>query len=202
MLRLATRSGCKGLFIGFESIFSAALEQVGKKINRIEDYREGIKTIHDSGIGVIGAFIFGFDSDNKGVFEETVEFIERNKIELASFSILTPLPGTRLYKTLEEQGRIINRDWSRYTCGEVVFKPAQMSVDELQNGYYWARREISKYGSIFKRTARLNKIALLSIPVNLIMRKASRASLKGMKTKSKQIPQKSMNNISDRHCEG
>jgi radical SAM superfamily enzyme YgiQ (UPF0313 family) len=181
LLRLAAKSGCKGLFIGFESISDESLKQVGKNINHINDYNEGIKIIHDSGIGIIGAFIFGFDSDNKGVFEKTVEFIERSRIELASFSILTPLPGTRLYKKFDEQGRIINRDWSKYTCGEVVFKPTLLSVDELQNGYYWARREISKYGSIFKRTSRLNKIALLSIPVNLVMRKASRASLKDIK---------------------
>ncbi len=181
LLRLAARSGCKGLFIGFESISEEGLKQVGKNINRINDYSEGIKIIHDSGIGIIGAFIFGFDADNKGVFEETVDFIDRSKIELASFSILTPLPGTRLYKRFDEQGRIIDRDWAKYTCGEVVFKPALLSVDELQNGYYWARKEVSKYGSIFRRTARLNKIALLSIPVNLVMRKASRSSLKDIK---------------------
>jgi radical SAM superfamily enzyme YgiQ (UPF0313 family) len=69
LLRLTDKSGCKGLFIGFESISTAALKQVGKKINRIDDYRERIKIIHDSsGIGIIGAFIFGFDSDNKAVF--------------------------------------------------------------------------------------------------------------------------------------
>jgi hypothetical protein len=89
-----------------------------------------------------------------------------------------------LYKKFEEQGRIINRYWSKYTCGEVVFKHTLLSVDELQNGYYWARKEISRYGSIFKRTARLNKIALLSIPVNMVTRKACRASLKDIKTNS------------------
>lgn len=181
LLRLAAKSGCKGLFIGFESLSSAGLKQVGKDINRINDYNEGIKIIHDSGIGIIGAFIFGLDSDNKGVFAETVDFIERSKIELASFSILTPLPGTRLYKRFDEQGRIIDRDWAKYTCGKVVFKPTLLSVDELQNGYYWARKQISSYRSIFRRTLRPNKIALLSIPVNLIMRRASRASLKNIK---------------------
>ncbi len=181
LLRLAAKSGCIGLFIGFESLSPEGLKQVHKTVNRINEYGEGIKKIHDSGIGIIGAFIFGFDSDNKGVFETTVDFIERNRIEMASFSILTPLPGTRLYKQFDEQGRLFERDWSKYTCGEVVFKPTLLSVDELQNGYYWVRKQISSYRSIFKRTARLNKIALLSIPVNLVMRKASRASLKDMK---------------------
>ncbi|MBN1445511.1 MAG: B12-binding domain-containing radical SAM protein [Candidatus Omnitrophica bacterium] len=182
LLRLAAKSGCIGLFIGFESLSPEGLKQVHKTVNRVNDYDEGIRKIHDSGIGIIGAFIFGFDSDNEGVFENTVDFIERNRIELASFSILTPLPGTRLYKQFDEQGRIFERDWAKYTCGEVVFKPAILSIDQLQDGYYWARKQISSYGSIFRRTARLNKIALLSLPVNLVMRKASRASLKDIKT--------------------
>jgi radical SAM superfamily enzyme YgiQ (UPF0313 family) len=186
LLRLAAKSGCKALFVGFESLSAAGLKEVHKTVNRVQDYREGIKRIHDSGIGIIGAFIFGFDADNKGVFEDVVDFIERNKIEMASFSILTPLPGTRLYKRLDEEGRIFDRNWEKYTCGEVVFKPALMSVDQLQNGYYWARKRLSSYGSILRRASRFDKIALLSIPVNLVMRKASRASLKDIKTSVRQ----------------
>jgi radical SAM superfamily enzyme YgiQ (UPF0313 family) len=186
LLRLAAKSGCKALFIGFESLSAASLKEVHKTVNRVQDYREGIKRIHDSGIGIIGAFMFGFDADNKGVFEDAVDFIERNKLEMASFSILTPLPGTRLYKRLDEEGRIFDRNWEKYTCGEVVFKPALMSVDQLQNGYYWVRKQISSYNSIFRRTSRFSKIALLSIPVNLVMRKASRASLRDIKV-SKEI---------------
>ncbi|MCM8828797.1 MAG: B12-binding domain-containing radical SAM protein, partial [Candidatus Omnitrophica bacterium] len=143
LLKLAAKSGCKALFIGFESIFSDSLKQVGKNINRVNEYKEGIKRLHDHGIGVIGAFIFGFDSDTKDVFDETIDFIEENRIELASFSILTPLPGTRLYKKLDEEKRIFERDWSKYTCGEVVFKPKLLSVEQLQEGYYQAREKIS-----------------------------------------------------------
>lgn len=183
LLKLAAKSGCKGLFIGFETLSDFNLQQVHKKVNLAFDFQEGIKKIHDSGIGIIGAFIFGFDGDNEGVFENTVQFIEQNRIELASFSILTPLPGTRLYEQFNSQGRIFDRNWEKYTCGEVVFKPALLTVDQLQEGYYWARKHISTYGSIAKRTMYLNKIALLSIPVNLVMRKASRASLKNIKAR-------------------
>ncbi|MFQ5905233.1 MAG: B12-binding domain-containing radical SAM protein [bacterium] len=185
LLRLAARSGCFGLFIGFESLSCTSLAQVGKTTNHVKDYSSAIKMIHDSGIGVVGAFIFGFDSDTEGVFEETVSFIDRNHIELASFSILTPLPGTRLYRMMEEQGRIIERDWARYTCGEVVFRPKSLSVGQLQNGYYWARKQISSYGSIFRRTLHLRKTALLSLPVNLVMRKASRSFLKNARASHK-----------------
>ncbi len=186
LLRLAKKSGCLSLFIGFESLSSASLKEVGKTMNRVQDYSTEIKKIHDSGIGIVGAFIFGFDSDNDRVFKKTVNFIERNRIELASFSILTPLPGTRLYKRMEEEGRIIERDWAKYTCGEVVFRPKLLSVSQLQNGYYWARKQISSYGSIFRRTLlHPRKTSILSIPLSLIMRRASRASLKKMRTSRK-----------------
>jgi radical SAM superfamily enzyme YgiQ (UPF0313 family) len=178
LLRLAANSGCLALFMGFESLSSANLSQIGKTTNHVKDYNEAIRKIHDSGIGIVGAFIFGFDSDDEGVFEETVEFIEKNQLELASLSILTPLPGTRLYKQMQEQDRITDRDWAKYTCGEVVFRPRLLNADQLQSGYYWARSQISSYGSILRRTLHPRKTALLSLPINLIMGKASRASLR------------------------
>ncbi len=178
LLRLAAKSGCLALFIGFESLSSSNLKQAGKTTNYVQDYSTAIKKIHDSGIGIVGAFIFGFDLDDDGVFEETVNFAERNELEIASFSVLTPLPGTRLYKRMQEQGRIIDRDWTRYTCGKVVFRPNLLTVDQLQDGYHWARKQIYSYSSISRRTLHLRKSALLMFPVNLMMRKASRAFLK------------------------
>ena len=181
LMRVAAKSGCYGLFIGFESLSDANLKQVSKTINSVKEYHTAIKKIHDYGIGIVGAFIFGFDYDDESVFEKTVRFIERNQIELASFSILTPLPGTKLYKQMEEDNRIIERNWAKYTCGEVVFKPKLMSPEKLQEGYNWARKQISSYGSIFLRTLHPRKISLLSLPLNLIMRKALRSFLKNKK---------------------
>jgi radical SAM superfamily enzyme YgiQ (UPF0313 family) len=178
LLRLAARSGCISLFMGIESVSQSSLKEVGKSMNRVEDYKESIKIIHDHGIAIIGAFIFGFDSDKRSVFEETVSFIDRNQIELASLAILTPLPGTRLYDRMEEAGRIISRDWSKYTVGEVVFQPKLLTVEELQEGYYWSRKQLSSLRSIAKRTFHLRKSSLLYIPINFVMRKASRATLK------------------------
>ncbi len=178
LLRLAARSGCISLFIGIESVSPSSLKEVGKSMNKVEDYKESIKIIHDHGIAIIGAFIFGFDSDGKSVFEETVSFIDRNQIELASLAILTPLPGTRLNEKMEKEGRIISRDWSKYTVGEVVFQPKLLTVEELQEGYYWSRKQLSSLRSIAKRTFHLRKSSLLYIPVNFVMRKASRATLR------------------------
>jgi len=178
LLKLAARSGCISLFMGIESISQKSLEEVGKRMNKVERYKESIKIIHDHGIAIIGAFIFGFDADDKSVFEKTVSFIDRNQIELASLAILTPLPGTRLYDRMEQQGRIINRDWSKYTVGEVVFQPKQLTPEELQEGYYWSREQLASLKSIVKRTFHLRKSSLLYIPINFVMRKASRATLK------------------------
>jgi len=88
LLRLAAKSGCFGLFIGFESLSSLNLKEVGKTTNHVKEYSESIKKIHDYGIGIVDAFIFGFDSDDESVFEETVRFIDRNQIELASSPFL------------------------------------------------------------------------------------------------------------------
>jgi radical SAM superfamily enzyme YgiQ (UPF0313 family) len=178
LLRLAARSGCISLFIGIESVSPSSLREVGKSMNKVKEYKESIKIIHDHGIAIIGAFIFGFDSDNKGVFEETVSFIDRNQIELPSLAILTPLPGTRLNEKMEKEGRIISRDWSKYTVGEVVFQPKLLTVEELQEGYYWSRKQLSSLRSIAKRTFHLRKSSLLYIPVNFVMRKASLATLR------------------------
>jgi radical SAM superfamily enzyme YgiQ (UPF0313 family) len=178
LLDLAARSGCVSLFIGFESLSPASLRSVGKGVNLLQDYRTGIKKLHNYGITIIGAFIFGFDADDLGVFEKTVDFIDRNRIDLASFSILTPLPGTAFYRRMEEQGRIIERDWSKYTCGEVVIRPNKLTGDQLQSGYYWARKQLSSLRSILHRTLVPRKYTLAYLPINLIMRKAIRNSLK------------------------
>ncbi len=181
LLRLAAKSGCLSLYMGFESLSPDSLKQVGKSVNLLQDYRTAIKKMHDNGIGIIGAFIFGFDADDMSVFEETVDFIERTQIELASFAILTPLPGTLLYEKMEKQERIFEYDWSKYTCGEVVFRPKLLTADQLQGGYYWARKQSSSLRSIFQRTFHLRKSALLYLPINLIMRRAVRNFLKDPK---------------------
>ena len=155
-------------------------------MNIVEDYEESIKIIHSYGIGIVGSFMFGFDSDKKSVFEETVSFIDKTQIELASLAILTPLPGTRFYDKMEREGRIIDRDWSKYTIGEVVIQPKLLTVEELREGYYWARKHVSSLNSIFKRTFHLRKSALLYIPINLVMRRASRATMKsGLSSKTR-----------------
>lgn len=152
LLRLAARSGCRGLFIGLESLLPQNLREAGKSLlNRVEDYREAISRIQDHGIGVEGAFIFGFDQDDPGIFARTVEFAKRIRLAAAQFGILTPFPGTPLRARLEREERITERDWGRYTISNVVYRPARMTAEALQRGFDWAYRSFYSYPSILGR---------------------------------------------------
>jgi len=151
VLELAAASGCKGLFIGFESISEASLGEINKSHNKIKFYEKAIKKIHQFGIAIEGAFIFGFDHDDKSIFRKTVKFIEKVKLDVIQFTILTPLPGTKLHEKLEKEGRIIDRDWSNYDLSHAVFQPKLMTPQELKEGFDWAYQRIYSSFSIFKR---------------------------------------------------
>lgn len=152
LLDLAADSGCIGLFIGFESLVAANLRRVGKGlVNRVEGFMDSINRIHQRGIGIEGAFIFGMDDDDPSVFERTVKFAEKAKLALAQFGILTPFPGTPLYDSMQAENRIIERDWSKYTISNVVTAPANLSRRKLEEGFNWAYREFYSYRSMIRR---------------------------------------------------
>jgi radical SAM superfamily enzyme YgiQ (UPF0313 family) len=150
LLNLATKSGCMGMLIGLESISRDSLRASGKPIN-FNKYKEMIQRIMDSGIGIDGSFIFGFDNEDTSIFERTLEFIAKIRLPAATFSILTPYPGTKLKEKLEEEGRIIDRNWEHYNGTHSVFKPAKMTPDQLEEGRTWIKQEFYSYMNIFKR---------------------------------------------------
>jgi radical SAM superfamily enzyme YgiQ (UPF0313 family)/anti-anti-sigma regulatory factor len=151
LLDLAAKSGCYSLFVGIESLDQENLLDVHKSVNKVEKYEEALKIIWDRGITLIGSFILGLDHDDEGVFERTLRFCERNRIELPVFFILTPLPGTPLFSKMEREGRIISRDWSKYDGMHVVFKPKLMSPETLQQGFQWLSQQAYSWSSILKR---------------------------------------------------
>jgi radical SAM superfamily enzyme YgiQ (UPF0313 family) len=151
LLKLAQKSGCKGLFIGFESLSQDSLKAMGKSINRVSEYREAVAAIHDHGIGIQGSFIFGTDHDDLSVFSDVMRFIEKIRLEAALFSILTPFPGTRIREALRRENRIIHNDWEKYDMNHVVFQPKKMTPVQLQEGFNWAYDKLYGYRSIFKR---------------------------------------------------
>lgn len=153
-LELAARSGCKQLFIGLESISQASMNEVHKGFNRVEEYKRVIDRIHQHGIAVQAGIVFGFDNDTDSIFAETLEFLESTGVQNVTFNILTPFPGTRLYKRLEAEGRILTRDWSKYNSREdVVFQPRHMSPEALLEGYRYANQRFYSTRSIARRLA-------------------------------------------------
>ncbi|MDP2682752.1 MAG: radical SAM protein [Deltaproteobacteria bacterium] len=171
LLNLYARSGGRYAFIGFESLSQKSLENLHKGWNSAKDYKEAIKKIHDAGINIIGSFVFGLDEDDSSVFKTTFDFIMETNMDAAQFHILTPLPGTVTYGLLEKEGRIIDRDWARYHTGEVVFQPKGMTVEELQNGYYWIFRNTYTIKNILKRSLRSSNGIIYRIAANLSYRK-------------------------------
>ncbi len=145
-------SGCKSLFIGFESIVEESICFANKKQNTVDEYETLIELLHSKGIMVNASLVFGFDYDKTVVFEKTLDWLVRNKVETMTAHILTPYPGTALYKQLLDENRIVNFNLSQYNTSNVVFQPKQMTVDELYNGYLWIYKEFYSLKNIVKRT--------------------------------------------------
>jgi radical SAM superfamily enzyme YgiQ (UPF0313 family) len=152
-LSLAKASGCQLMGIGLESINQESLLSVNKKVNQVDQFSETLQMIHDHGIGVQGYFMFGFDYDKLDGFEQTAEFIIENKIEMPVFFICTPYPGTSFYNHLNSQGRIFNRNWSRYDAHNLVIDPVSMSRQDLKEGFLYMHERVYTMEAIQKRLA-------------------------------------------------
>jgi len=153
-LDLLAQSGCHGVFVGFESISQRSLDETRKGFNRAEEYKEGIRRLHDRGIGVFGAFVLGYDSDTPDIFERTLRFLEDAEVDALQLTVLTPFPGTPLYRKMEEQGRIVDRNWEHYDLGHVVFKPAGMTAAELRAGHDMILERFYSWPAILRRLRR------------------------------------------------
>jgi len=153
LLDLAARSGCRGLLMGLESISPSNLSRSGKAFNDPERYPEVVRRLHERKIALQGCFVFGLDDDTPEVFMETARFAVEAAIDLPRFAIVTPFPGTALYRRLEAEKRILTREWERYDGQHVVFQPARMSVDELQRGTEAAWKYAYRWRNIASRLA-------------------------------------------------
>jgi radical SAM superfamily enzyme YgiQ (UPF0313 family) len=151
LVREMALAGCTGVFVGFESLTDANLADAKKKTPRTADYARRVRMLHDHGIQVNGSFVLGFDHDGSDCFARTAEWIEDNRLECATFHILTPYPATPLFRTLEAEGRLLHKNWDLYDTAHVVFRPKRMTPDELAAGYEWCYRRLFSHRSIWRR---------------------------------------------------
>src|SRR6266567_4753518 len=175
MLELAAASGCTMLSIGFESITRSTLTSVHKHVNRPETFASLVEKVHSYGIMVFGLFMFGFDGDDTTVFKETSRFNIDADYDACAYSVLTPYPGTLTWYEMKKADRIVSFDWSMYDQGHVVYRPAQMSADELRIGMEGAFRNFYSASSMASRfPLRGKRHRAQWLIYNLFMRKAAR----------------------------
>lgn len=150
LLEKAVESGLRSLFVGFETLNPKNLVEQNKYQNLNRDYAAAIRRLHEAGVMINGSFVFGMDGDEYTVFDRTVEWAIMNGIETATFHILTPYPGTALYQRMADQGRMTSDDWDVFDTRHVVFKPAQLSSEQLESGYWRAYEDFYKWNSILR----------------------------------------------------
>ncbi len=167
LVKLASRSGCRILFLGLESFNSFSLRACNKTHNAVENYKDGIKLLHDHGISVFAGIMFGFDNDKKDIFEITLENCIQLGIDMVGPNIVVPYPGTAFFRSLYRAGRIIHTDWAKYSGKHTVFRPRHMTPEELEDGRNWFNWEFHSFRSILKRTWISKTVPWLTLPINL-----------------------------------
>ena len=164
-------AGCKSLFIGFETINQNNLKGCSKKQNKVEEYNKIIEKIHDRGMMVNASIVLGFDHDDKAVFKNTLEWLVAQKVESMTAHILTPYPGTLYYQQLLEEERIVDFDLTHYNTSRAVYKPKNMSPQELEQGYLWMYSEFYSWKRIYQRYPKDPRRKKAYLAFNLLYRK-------------------------------
>lgn len=167
-LKLAHEAGVSRWYLGIESISQENIDQAGKGTNKVENYAKAIKKIKDHGMALTGFFIFGLDHDTTDTFDKTLRAIYDWGLDEASFSIITPYPGTRLFDRLEKEGRITNYNWSNYAEGRVNIKPKLMSEEELLEGTKRIALDFFSFKSSFKRSFCNNDLGLINSVIKFV----------------------------------
>ncbi len=174
LVRSMALAGCTGVFIGLESLSDGNLAAARKRTPLAADYARRVRMFHEHGIQVNGSFVLGFDGDDKSVFQRTAEWIEANRLECATFHILTPYPGTPLFRQFEQEGRLLHRDWEKYDTAHVVFQPRQMSPEELMQGYDWLYRWLFSARSIWRRRPAQMPAVLPYLAMSILYKRSNR----------------------------
>jgi radical SAM superfamily enzyme YgiQ (UPF0313 family) len=153
LLEKAVGAGLRSMFVGFETINAGNLAEQRKRQNIGRDYGAVARRLHDAGVMVNASFVFGMDGDGPDVFDRTVAWGVENGLETATFHIMTPYPGTALFRRMEAADRLVHRDWDLYDTRHVVHRPKGMTAGQLEAGYWRAYRDFYRWGAIWRGAA-------------------------------------------------
>ncbi|MGE5894608.1 MAG: B12-binding domain-containing radical SAM protein, partial [bacterium] len=166
------RSGCAFLYVGFDHLYENTYQSFREKslpghyrddmkihdidyrqdhIALADQYKKAVRVLQDAGIGVFGTFAFGFDTDDEGIFERTIDFALGADLILADFAIVTPYPKSPLHARLMNEGRLFDTDWNHYNGCHVVFEPRNMSAEALKEGWNWAWERFYEHKTVLRR---------------------------------------------------
>jgi radical SAM superfamily enzyme YgiQ (UPF0313 family) len=160
LLELAARSGCFGVFIGFESSSREGLEELNKKLNiswiiKNDELKNAVRRIQRRGILVIGSFIMGLDVDTKGIGSKIAADAKNYGIDFLNLLYLTPLPGTNLWNKMESEGRIaanaFPNDWKYYTLIFPVARYKKLSWQDMIMENFKCNSDFYSYKNILRR---------------------------------------------------
>ena len=154
LLRLAYAAGCRGLFIGIETLDERNLATMDKGFNESRRYAQRLAAIRRQGMLIELSVMVGLDNDDVSVFARTLHFLQAVHASALQVNILTPLPGTPLFQDFQRQGRITDHDWSHYDFRHVVIRPTRMTAAQLQDGTDWLYRQFYRLDRILLRTLR------------------------------------------------
>jgi radical SAM superfamily enzyme YgiQ (UPF0313 family) len=170
LLSLAAESGCRGLFVGLETVSEQKIARMNKGMRTIEDTASAMRRLQEAGILLHASIVFGFDDDDLSIFDRTLEFLHRARLASATFNVLTPYPGTAVYQQLKGEGRLITEDWNWYDHCTPVFVPRQMTVDQLYDGYRRVKQSFFSSRSIAARFPANYRTPLLYLLANVGIR--------------------------------
>jgi len=151
LMKLAYKSGCRGLLIGFESMTEAGIYSYRKTLKTVQENVLAIKKLRNNGILTMASLVFGLDSDTEAVFDVTHDFLLKSKPAFLQACLMTPYPGTQVFEQLNSEGRILTDDWSKYDTKKVVISPKNISAKRLEQYYEEIRKSTYTMSSIFSR---------------------------------------------------
>jgi radical SAM superfamily enzyme YgiQ (UPF0313 family) len=166
LLKLVARSGCIGLYVGIES-FTGPNSRLAKSGTRFPQ-ADLMKRVRDAGIILETSIIFGFDDHDESIFDTTLRFVEECSPSVPTFNILTPYPGTELFRKFKQEGRLLHMDWNRYDHSEVVFRPRLMTPEQLHRGWLTTRKEAYRWPSLLSRVWKNPGRRLTNLAYNIL----------------------------------